>query len=54
MKLASFWAAGRDRIGFEDADGNVVDIAAAAASMGSARWPARANVVRVGKLMGIA
>lgn len=31
MKLASFWAAGRDRIGFEDADGNVVDIAAAAA-----------------------
>ncbi len=34
MKLASFWAAGRDRIGFEDADGNVVDIAAAAASQG--------------------
>ncbi|WP_088159123.1 fumarylacetoacetate hydrolase family protein [Achromobacter xylosoxidans] len=34
MKLASFWAAGRDRIGFEDADGNVVDIAAAATSQG--------------------
>ncbi|WP_454668055.1 fumarylacetoacetate hydrolase family protein [Achromobacter aegrifaciens] len=34
MKLASFFAAGRDRIGFEDKDGNVVDIAAAAASHG--------------------
>ncbi|MBO9329984.1 FAA hydrolase family protein [Achromobacter xylosoxidans] len=34
MKLASFWAAGRDRIGFEDNAGNVVDIAAAAAAHG--------------------